>query len=203
MSILILLTSIWSSRIPLDGNRDFEAAINVKSRDEESRLVYCVIEDFEKPDFTRGLENLTAGFHPINDSDESGLDYFRGGLLEIRDGEVLDHDITGPNNDIIDKVSPLLQSSIDKKASIYLLGTQFSSRDGIHNIHMYQGSLPQFANGVYQDGGIFFRFPHNHWVALFLAFASQKLPTDNNSVKPLPNAVELAEQIKENTEANI
>jgi uncharacterized protein YukJ len=45
---------------------------------------------------------------------------------------------------------------------------------------MNQGSLPQFENGVYEDGALLFEFEDGHWEAVFLAFASQRIPTDDN-----------------------
>jgi uncharacterized protein YukJ len=49
---------------------------------------------------------------------------------------------------------------------------------------MNQGS-PGFDNGVGQDGAFLLRFPDEHWEAVFLAFASQRIPTDDTSGDPL------------------
>ncbi|GLA56261.1 hypothetical protein CBS76997_8076 [Aspergillus niger] len=183
------------------------AAINVKSNGKESRLVYWVDKDFTHP-VTDKLDSLELGFHLIqdppnnnnngnqhrhhthrhfryshftpSDPDLEGLDFYRTkGLVNILAGEVLKYDIAGPDNDILDKLEPILQAAIaDGDATAYIFGASFGS--GIHNIHMNQGSLPKYDNGIYSDGGLLFRFSDGHWEAVFLAFASQRLPTGDD-----------------------
>jgi len=89
------------------------------------------------------------------------------------------------------KVEPILAAAIKDSARIYLFGSSFGS--GIHDIHMNQGSLPQYPNGVYQDGAILVEFQNGHWEAIFLAFASQKTQTDDDSGKPLSGSDSFAE----------
>lgn len=175
----------------------FEAAINVKSRGDDSRLVYWFVKD-PKRAVTQGLEDLEPGFHPIAAGSDRGLDYVRSGLINIEEGEVLDHDVVGDNNDIIDKVTPVLQRATHSpNATVYIFGSQYEELDGIHKIHMNQGSLPQHANGFKQDGAMFFHFPHDdHWEAIFLAFASQIIPTDERGV-PVDDALELLKWLRQ------
>ncbi|OJJ78162.1 hypothetical protein ASPBRDRAFT_113811 [Aspergillus brasiliensis CBS 101740] len=180
------------------------AAVNVKSRGEDSRLVYWFDKDFTHP-ITDKLETLELGFHLIQDPDNTngngnrqhnhryyryshytprdpdleGLDFYRTrGLVNILAGEVLKLDIDGPDHDILDKLEPIIQAAIDDQATAYIFGASFGS--GIHNIHMNQGSLPQYDNGIYSDGALLFRFSDGHWEAVFLAFASQRLPTGDD-----------------------
>ncbi|KAK9481672.1 DUF2278 family protein [Lipomyces starkeyi] len=176
----------------------YTAAINVKSTSAESRLVYWLIRDFPHP-ITDKLANLDFGFRPIPENERKvdglALDYIRGNLLQNRDGKLLPHDVPGPGNDIIDSLEPIFASAIDRKATIYLFGSQFSPRkDGIHEVHMNQGSAPPFENGVWSDGGLILRFSDDgHWEAIFLAFASQAIHTDNIDGKPLPGSPTFAE----------
>jgi uncharacterized protein YukJ len=164
--------------------RQFTAAINVKSIGEESRLVYWFVENLPQA-FTDNLKQYDPGFHLL---EEGGLDYWRDELPDLQAGTVLNHDIEGPNNDILDKVVPILDRAIEDEATVYIFGSQFPRRDGIHDIHMNQGSLPRFDNGVHQDGGLFFEFSDGHWEAIYLAFASQRLPTDDNTGLPTDDA---------------
>jgi uncharacterized protein YukJ len=62
---------------------------------------------------------------------------------------------------------------------------------------MNQGSLPRYANGVHQDGGLFLYFEDGHWEGVFLAFTSQKMPTYDDTGKPRHGAKELVEIIQE------
>ena len=172
--------------------RELTAAINVKSLDRDSRLVFWLVRDFSHP-LTSELQNLELGFQLIQQNDGlQGLDYIRTPDLisDITTGEVLHHNVSGPNNDIIDKLEPILDDAIKQDATVYLFGSSFGS--GIHDIHMNQGSLPRFDNGVGQDGGLLFQFSDGHWEAVFLAFASQRIPTDDETGKSLPQSRSLA-----------
>lgn len=196
-------------------NKKLEAAINVKSTDKDTRLVFWLNRNFNHP-ITEELSQLEQGFHLAQSSaysnsthDENsqhsshyqshghhrkhsnrerlvrrqestlqGLDYVRTkGLVDIESGQVLPHDIPGPSNDILDKLDPILTDAINKKATAYIFGSSYGS--GIHDVHMNQGSLPSFDNGIYEDGALLFKFDDGHWEAVFLAFASQKIPTDD------------------------
>jgi uncharacterized protein YukJ len=185
-----------------DDAGDHRAAINVKSADKhDSRLVYWLNRKLQLT-ITDDFQNLNPGFHALHG--KNGLDYIRQKLLKIEDGAVLPHDIPGPNNDILDELIPILKDGIHHKATIYLFGSMFADHGatsgpdtGMHNIHMNQGSLPQFDNGTYQDGALFLYFDHDdHWEGVFLGFASQRIPTWDDSGKPKHDAQELVDIIE-------
>ncbi|RLM00277.1 hypothetical protein CFD26_101469 [Aspergillus turcosus] len=161
-------------------SKRYQAAINVKSTDKDTRLVFWLNRDFSHP-ITQSLSDLDGGFTLLSSSntDLKGLDYIRTeGLVDINAGRVLPHDIPGPNNDILDSLDPILSDAIAQKARMYVFGSSYGT--GIHDVHMNQGSLPQFENGVYEDGALLFEYADGHWEAVFLAFASQRIPTDEN-----------------------
>ncbi len=119
------------------------------------------------------------------------MDYYRTqSLLDVQDGRLLPFDEQGDDNDILDQLQPILDEAIGgengPRADIYLFGQKFNTGDGIHDIHMNQGSPGQFSgdNGVSTDGGIIIRLPDGNWKAVFLAFASQQDPTDDRSGQP-------------------
>ncbi|KAF9920050.1 hypothetical protein FBU30_010220 [Linnemannia zychae] len=125
-----------------------------------------------------------------------GLDYIRTKDLISNfpaDGELVEHDVPGEDNDLLDKIRPILCRAIEERAVAYLFGSQYDS-SGIHDVHMNQGSLPNFDNGVYQDGAIIFQFDH-HWEAVFLAFGSQRTPTDDETGLPFEDSISLAIQL--------
>jgi len=67
---------------------------------------------------------------------------------------------------------------------------------GIHDVHMNQGSAGRFAkyNGVWQDGGLIIEDPDSgRLTALFLAFGSQAIHTDEQTGHSLPNSQLVAE----------
>jgi len=185
-----------------DDAGDHRAAINVKSMDKhDSRLVYWLNRSLQHS-ITDTFQNLKPGFQALHG--ENGLDFIRQKIVRIDDGAVLPHEASPPNDDIVDEVVPILQDGIDRKATIYLFGSMFDddgatsgSGSGIHDIHMNQGSLPRFDNGTYQDGALFLHFDDDdHWEGVFLAFASQRIPTWDDSGKPKHDAQELVEIIE-------
>lgn len=52
--------------------------------------------------------------------------------------------------------------------------------------------MPQYDNGVGEDGALIFSFSDGHFEAVFLAFASQKIPTDDSTGEPLSDSKTLA-----------
>ena len=182
-----------------------QAAINVKSTDKhDSRLVYWLYRNLQHS-ITDRLKGLPTGSQLLQGED--GLDYIRQSLVNIADGRVLPYDVPGPDNDILDELTPILQDAIDRKGTIYLFGSIFNdgdgTEDGIHDLHMNQGSLPHFSNGVFQDGAFFLFFQDDgHWEGVFLAFASQRVPTYDDTGKPKREAQELVEIIEGNTDSN-
>lgn len=175
-----------------NSQEDFEAAINIKSGTaDESRLVYWLNEDMD-PSVIKAVKDLKPGFHSLQDKPERGLDYLRDkGLFKQEEGILLPHDVPGENNDIIDKLTPLLDRAINEDATIYIFGSKYSEPPrrgklrGLHHVHQNQGSKPGYANSVQRDGAFFFHFEKDDkWVGVFLAFASQKQPTDDKTGLP-------------------
>ncbi|EME40872.1 hypothetical protein DOTSEDRAFT_74431 [Dothistroma septosporum NZE10] len=177
-----------------DGSSSGEADINVKSTDKDTRLVYWVNRQFSHP-IIDSLANLDLGLQTIVGSDGSSdiaLDFQRTqpALLDINQGEVLPAYAQGPNNDILDELEPILTQAIQEKATIYLFGQSYHDSDGksgIHDIHMNQGNGGGYSNKIYSDGSFMVKFNDGHWEAVFLAFASQSLPTDDRG-DPTANA---------------
>ncbi|KAK4865589.1 hypothetical protein LT330_009377 [Penicillium expansum] len=172
-----------------NGGPEYNAAINIKSGDpKESRLVYWVNEDMSGHPLVRGLSKLETGFERLDDKEPGPhglrLDYIRGNLFDVNTGRVLQHDINGPNNDIIDVLEPKVEQAIKERAVVYIFGERYDSDDGIHNVHMNQGNIEKWSgdDGVYQDGALIFHFPEtDKWVGIFLAFASQAVHTSEDT----------------------
>ncbi|KAH8202520.1 hypothetical protein TruAng_003328 [Truncatella angustata] len=153
-----------------------------KSFGRENRLVYWLYPNFRHL-ILSNLNSKEPQFYPLPSSDKQGLDYIRGNVLETGRGTILQHDLPGVENGIIDYLSNIFRQAIASKAKIFLFGERFESDDGIHNVHMNQGSKGDFkgSNGVFQDGGIILGFPDGHFEAVFLAFANQSIHTDDQT----------------------
>jgi len=175
------------------------ASINVKSKSAISELVYWHLPDFDHP-INDLLPTLEAGYRDVAKTPGGlALDYLRGNLMDFAKGRVLPHDQPGARDDIIDFVMPELQTAIARQATVHIYGEPYTGSNhmqGIHDVHMNQGSAAQFAryNGVWQDGGLLIRYPdENRVAALFLAFASQAIHTDEATGHALPGSRNFAE----------
>ncbi|WP_413990342.1 DUF2278 family protein [Labrys okinawensis] len=176
-------------------------AINVRSQD-GSEVEFLVRSRFEHP-ITERLRALDIGLHPARSKpDGIALDYIRENLMQPWELKPLPSSAAGPDNDLNEKIDAYVQRAMaDEDAMIYAFGQTwgpernkadqyfgFKPGAGIHDIHMNQGNPPgPFAsdNGVYQDGGLVFEFPHEQqWVAVFLKFQSQSWHSDDQSADP-------------------
>jgi uncharacterized protein YukJ len=186
--------------------QDFRLAINVKSVQAPFDLLYFVNDNFKHP-ITDQLDKLNSGFNEIKPSDRKAggiaLDYIRGNLFDVKQMKPLPFNKSGADNDLNDLINLYIQRAIaSPNAVIYAFGERFGPENikdkifhflpgnGVHNMHMNQGSSGKFQqyNGVYQDGGLIIHFPaRNQWVAVFFAFQSQSFHTDDVHGNPLPD----------------
>ena len=181
----------------IDGQVSYRIAVNVQSKLSPSELEYVAIDHFRHP-ILHELPDVDPGFSEI-ESKPGGiaLDYIRGNLFDPRDAVALAHSIPGPDNDLNEKINRIVQRAMaDADAEIFAFGERwgpeperqdkyfgFLPGNGIHDIHMNQGNVGRFVrdDGVWQDGGLVFRFPHQGtWSAIFLKFQSQSWHTDES-----------------------
>lgn len=174
------------------------ASINVKSGSAISELVVYIDLNFQHP-ITKNLAELQPGFLKLeNKPNGLALDYIRGNLVDPKTGRILPHDIPGKENDVLDLVKPLLDAAVARGATVHLFGEPYlPSRQGIHDVHMNQGSTGGFAkfNGVWQDGGMFIQNSDGTYTAILIAFASQAAHTDERTGDALPGSCNLKQLI--------
>lgn len=170
-------------------------AVNVQSLD-KSQVLYLVDHAFN-PDNAADLLALPIGFTPLKSkSGGMALDYVRskenGKPMVTRDVLSLlplSLKAGGRHNDLHNEVVDLLNRAVaDKDGTIYAFGSSFSDPggiQGIHDIHMNQGNPPRNHsgdNGVWQDGALLMNLPATKtWIAVFIAFQTQKWTTDNKT----------------------
>jgi uncharacterized protein YukJ len=181
-----------------DDGTDYRAAVNVKSQQSPSELLYLLDDDFHHP-LTAAVEGLGAGWHPLPAQPGGpNLDYVRANLFDAAKMRPLPPDVEGPDNDLPDLLEHFVQRAIaDPAARLHVFGQRwgpetdkkdkvfgFLPGNGVHDVHMNQGNSGQFVrdDGVFQDGGLLFHFPaESHWVGVFLAFQSQAFHTDDST----------------------
>ncbi|MBN2196004.1 MAG: DUF2278 family protein [Polyangiaceae bacterium] len=184
------------------GTELFRVAINVKSKQSPSDLLYLVDDRFTHP-ICDALPDLQAGFHVLDRIPTGGgLDFIRGNLFDPFKMVPLPFNVPGPDNDLNEKFDGVVQRALaDESATVYAFGVPwgpeaskadgyfgFAPGRGVHDVHMNQGNSGQFEqdNGVWQDGGILTHFPdQNQWIAVFTAFQSQAWHTDDQTGHPL------------------
>jgi uncharacterized protein YukJ len=194
----------------VDEDTDFRIAVNIKSKKFPSELLYLIEENYAFP-FADDLIELPAGFTHIERTPGGlALDYIRGNHFNPDKMIPLPHDVPGPDNDLNEKIDYHVQRALaEEDAMIYAFGERwgpepgrrdkyfgFKPGNGIHDIHMNQGSVAQFQkyNGVWQDGGMLLHLPSaDRWVAVFLAFQSQCWHTDDEKGNCLDKGEQPAE----------
>ncbi len=185
-----------------ESGEDWRIAVNVESQQPPSELLYLVEVDFRHP-ITTQLAQLASGWHRLDRAAGGpNLDYIRGNLFDVARMRLLPPALAGPDNDLADLLEHWSRRAMsDPQATVFAYGERFGpepgNRDkvfgfepanGVHDIHMNQGSAGRFSrdNGVRQDGGLVFHLPADaRWVAIFLAFQSQALHTDDVTGQPL------------------
>lgn len=190
-----------------DGHKKQRIAINVKSQESPSDLLYLVDDAFQHPIINQ-LTNLNPGFHKLKHQPGGvALDFIRSNLFHPEAMKPLPPDFPGPSNDLKELIDLYIQRAIQsEEATLYAFGASwgpeakirdkyfgFLPGSGIHDVHMNQGSVGEFqkSNGVYQDGGLLIHFPErNQWTGIFLAFQSQCFHTDNRTGDAIKAACE-------------
>ena len=174
---------------------DYRIAVNVLSSESPSELLYHADEHFSHPSLAQ-LTALPDGVTVVPSAPAGiALDFIRGNLFDRAEMKVMPSTAPGPDNDLADKLDYVDRAAADPDARVYAFGERwgpeedkpdkifgFRPGNGVHDIHMNQGNSGQFVrdDGVWQDGGLLLHFPTgDQWVAIFLAFQSQKWHTDD------------------------
>jgi uncharacterized protein YukJ len=182
----------------------YRVAVNTQSRTKfAEQLLFYLDSRFRHPLRDR-LTPLAPGFHPLESQpDGLALDYIRSNVVDRRKMLLLPHDLPGEDNDLNDHLRFWIELAIRQEdATLYAYGSRwgpemrtdpffgFSESNGLHNVHMNQGSPPRgnhgVDNGVYQDGALLLHLPsRRRWIAIFLTFQLQAWHTDDETGYPL------------------
>src|SRR6185369_1908939 len=182
----------------VDDRERWRVAVNVESQEAPSEVEFYVADPFVHP-LTASLSELPLGFQALQSKPGGmALDFIRANLIpDFRDMVPLPASVSGPDNDLNEKVDGYVQRAMaDEDAHVYAFGQMWGPENktdkifgflpgqGVHDIHMNQGNAGRFVkdNGVYQDGGVLFHFPErDQWAAVFLKFQSQDIHTDDKT----------------------
>jgi uncharacterized protein YukJ len=168
---------------------DWDVAINVGTNDADDLLTYKLVYDIHHP-ITADLAAAKPGFADLSDTDAlPALDFMRSDILSETGIWRMSDVIDGSNAvEPIASVTRLVTRAKDQGLDIYLFGRRYNTGDGIHDIHMNQGSTGSFLhrdgddsndhNDIWQDGGLLVDLGDGSWAAYFSAFERQLVPTD-------------------------
>jgi uncharacterized protein YukJ len=170
-------------------SESWDSAINVGTDDSDDLLRFKFAFDFHHP-IVETLSAAEYGFTNLTDKLElPALDFLRSDILKEtgpwRDTDVMDGSL---NASPVDKLKPLLDKAHSLDLDVYIFGREYNTNDGIHDVHMNQGSKGSFRNTgsgdrgdhnrIWEDGAVFVDLGDGKWAAYFTAFTQQMVPTD-------------------------
>jgi uncharacterized protein YukJ len=179
--------------ILVDGN-PWEVAVNVGTNDDDDLLMYKLVFDFHHP-LTQTLAAAASGQNVLTGQSASpGLDFVRdpGIFQETSDWT---HSEKMDGSDAVQPVASmkrLLSQAFASGWTVYVFGRFFDDGDGVHDVHMNQGSSGEHffndgaeprpphwdGNDVWQDGALFVDRGEQGFAAYFARFTKQSTDTD-------------------------
>jgi uncharacterized protein YukJ len=187
----------------------WDSAINVGTDDSDDLLRYKLAFDFHHS-IVDTLSAADYGFTNLTDKLAlPSLDFLRSDILAEtgpwRDSDVMDGSL---NSAPVDKLKALLDKAHSLDLDVYIFGREYNTNDGIHDVHMNQGSTGSFINTgagdrgdhnrTWEDGAVFVDLGEGKWAAYFTAFTQQMVPTDQ-----LGNPVDDAHEIDDKDDGSL
>ena len=182
-------------------NTRWQVAVNIESdtgNGPSSEVLYKIDQNWIPPD-AAALETLPVGLTGLAGKDANpAIDYLRsranGQPLLTRD-QTTALPLPGrtASQNLQNAVIQFLNQAVaDPGGTIYAFGAEYTTGNGIHDIHMNQGNPANNHggdNGIWQDGLLVFQMPATkQWAAIFIAFQEQVWSTDNSGSPVLPAA---------------
>src|SRR5262249_25739868 len=168
------------------------------TNDADDLLRYKLIFDFHHP-VIETLGAASAGEHDLTGKAAlPALDFLRSDLLGDT-GKWRDSDVMDGSDDAEPAFSlkRLLSKAHAQNLDVYVFGRFYTEGNGIHDVHLNQGSTKSFIhrpgndsndhNDIWQDGALMVNVGEPEWAAYFAAFEQQLVPTDELG-NPAPNA---------------
>ena len=171
-----------------DNDNTWTVPVNIRSKYKPYNLLFYLATDFDHP-VLDDIEGFDPGYYEKKDNPKISIDYLRSELFNLEKFKPVIYDKDGKDNDLNDYFEFHIEKAKKDKAQIYVFGERINNKRILHDVHMNQGNKKgshDKDNGAYQDGAIFIKFK-TAWTAIFTAFQSQLIPTDNNG-HPLPSA---------------
>jgi uncharacterized protein YukJ len=180
----------------VDGD-NWDVAVNVGTNDADDLLKYKLAFDF-RHSVIQTLADSGVGSHDLTGQAAlPALDFLRSDLLastgKWRDSDVMDGSESAEPSASLQR---LLSRAHQENFDVYIFGRFYSEGNGLHDVHLNQGSSKGFIhrpdddsndhNDIWQDGAVMVDIGEPEWAAYFSAFNQQSVPTDDFG-NPLPD----------------
>ena len=110
---------------------NYRIAVNVKSNEQPSELLYVIKESFNHPILAR-LADRKEGF-ALLPSQPGGmaLDFIRGNLFDRSEMRLLPYNLPGPDNDLSDRIEHYVNRAINEAdALVFAFGQRWGPEQG-------------------------------------------------------------------------
>src|SRR4051794_17806028 len=109
-----------------EAGTSYRIAVNVKSQEAPSELVYVVVDGFQHP-ITAAIAGLAAGWRALpSQSGGAALDFVRGNLFDPASVRPLPPNVDGPDNDLADVLDHYVRRAIgDQSIRVYAFGQRW------------------------------------------------------------------------------
>jgi uncharacterized protein YukJ len=176
--------------LPDGSTAQWDSAINVGTNDSDDLLSYKLIFDFQHAIMSQ-LQSAQSGFLDLTGTNGlPALDFLRSDVLTgtgpWRPSDPMDGSV---EVEPVASLLRLLRTARSHNSDVWVFGRKYTTGDGIHDVHMNQGSGGKFINDgsdnhndhndVWQDGGVIVDVGQPAFAAYFTAFTQQFVPTDN------------------------
>ncbi len=168
---------------------NWDIAANVGTDNMSDLLKYKIVQNFRHP-IVETLRAAPEGKNDLTGTDDlPAIDFQRSGILEGT-GDWLDSDRFDGREDgqPAAALQNLLAQAYQDMSEVYVFGRFYTEGNGIHDVHMNQGSSGRYVHregndrndhdDIWQDGALMIDFGDAGWVAYFAAFTQQTVPTD-------------------------
>ncbi|QGZ66575.1 DUF2278 family protein [Paraburkholderia acidisoli] len=168
----------------------WDIAVNVGTTDADDLLKYKLVYDFRHP-IIEQLKAAQAGSTTLTGTQAlPALDFQRSDFL-ANTGAWRDSDVMDGSDTVLPVASleRLLLSAQQSSYDVYVFGRFYSEGNGVHDVHMNQGSKGEFIhragndkndhNDIWQDGALLVDVGQPQWALYAAAFDQQYLPTDD------------------------
>ncbi|CAB3801925.1 hypothetical protein LMG28688_05466 [Paraburkholderia caffeinitolerans] len=168
----------------------WDIAVNVGTTDADDLLKYKLPFDFSHPVLAT-LQSAAAGSHDLTGQDAlPALDFQRSDFL-ANTGNWRDSGVMDGSNAVepVATLERLLVRAMQSSFDVYVFGRFYSEGNGLHDVHMNQGSKGEFIhrpgddsndhNDIWQDGALLVDLGAPQWALYVAAFDQQWLPTDD------------------------